>query len=116
MIIDTEDEEKDLLERFNKESWQIKTGFIEKASLMPQLIKNPIIKTRVFNVDIKTTKETLVLNEIVHLKRSYKRKILMNDLLEKQLQDLNKEQLEAVKYQGSPLLLLLGQEQEKLKH
>ncbi|HHT55429.1 MAG TPA: UvrD-helicase domain-containing protein [Acholeplasma sp.] len=32
----------------------------------------------------------------------------MNDLLEKQLKDLNKEQLEAVKYQGSPLFVVAG--------
>lgn len=32
----------------------------------------------------------------------------MNDLLEKQLQDLNKEQLEAVKFQGSPLFVVAG--------
>jgi len=72
MIIDTEDEEKDLLERFNKESWLIKTGFIEKAfANAPVNKKIQLLRHGFFNVDIKTTKETLVLNEIVHLKRSY---------------------------------------------
>lgn len=72
MIVDTEGEEKDLLERFNKDSWQTKTGFIEKSfANAPVNKKFQLLRHGFFNVDIETTKDTLVLNEIVHLKRSY---------------------------------------------
>lgn len=72
MIPDTEDENKDLLERFNHNSWQVKTGLIEKAvkDAKPNT-KLQLIRHGFFNVDLDTTETELVLNEIVPLKRSY---------------------------------------------
>lgn len=71
MITDL-DSEKDLLERFNKDSWIEKTGFVEK-SVKDSLVntKYQLIRHGFFNVDQDSTKDLLVLNEIVPLKRSY---------------------------------------------
>lgn len=71
MILDTESGE-DLLKRFNKDSWQIKTGYIEKyfKGAKPNT-KFQLLRHGFFNVDIETEDDLLVLNEIVHLKRSY---------------------------------------------
>ena len=71
MILD-QDTSKDLLERFNENSWTIKTGFIE-ASIKDADVntKFQLLRHGFFNVDTLNTKEEMVLNEIVPLKKSY---------------------------------------------
>ena len=71
MITDT-DSDKDLLERFDKDSWITKEGFIEKSEKDALVnTKYQLIRHGFFNVDIETKEDLLVLNEIVPLKRSY---------------------------------------------
>lgn len=71
MILD-QDNSKDLLDRFNENSWTTKEGFIE-ASVSDASIneKFQLLRHGFFNVDTKSTDELLVLNEIVPLKKSY---------------------------------------------
>ncbi|VEU79593.1 glutamine--tRNA ligase/YqeY domain fusion protein [Haploplasma axanthum] len=71
MILDT-DSNLDLLERFNKDSWEIKEGFVEKSIINCSINdKFQLLRHGFFNVDKETTKDLLVLNEIVSLKKSY---------------------------------------------
>lgn len=71
MILDTNNE-KDLLDRFNHDSWKVKEGFVEK-SIKDALVneKYQLIRHGFFNVDKDSNKDLLVLNEIVPLRRSY---------------------------------------------
>ena len=68
-----EDDDLSLQERFNKDSWTIKNGFVEESleSTIPQ-DKYQFMRNGYFNVDIESKKELLVFNEIVPLKSSYK--------------------------------------------
>ena len=71
MILET-DKDVDLLEKFNEDSWIVKDGFVEKSIMNANINdKFQLIRHGFFNVDIETTKELIVLNEIVPLKRSY---------------------------------------------
>src|SRR5690554_472995 len=71
MILD-EDTSKDLLERFNKNSWQVKEGFIEKTLKDEEVnTKFQLIRHGFFNIDKDSSNDLMVLNEIVPLKRSY---------------------------------------------
>ncbi len=67
------DDEMDLMDRFNNESWTVKEGFVEKelANVKPQ-DKFQFIRNGYFNTDLDTNKGHLVFNEIVPLKSSYK--------------------------------------------
>jgi glutaminyl-tRNA synthetase len=67
------DENLDLLDRFNDDSWTIKKGFVEHAlkNTKPQE-KFQFIRNGYFNVDINSNDEEIVFNEIVPLKSSYK--------------------------------------------
>ena len=67
------DDEMDLMDRFNNESWTVKEGFVEKelANVKPQ-DKFQFIRNGYFNTDLDTKKGHLVFNEIVPLKSSYK--------------------------------------------
>lgn len=71
-MILNQDSSKDFLERFNENSWTTKTGFIEKNLRGSKVNeKFQLIRHGFFNVDLDTTDDLLVLNEIVPLKRSY---------------------------------------------
>lgn len=71
MILET-DKDVDLLEKFNEDSWIVKDGFVEKSIMNANINdKFQLIRHGFFNVDIETSKELIVLNEIVPLKRSY---------------------------------------------
>lgn len=67
------DENLELLERFNNNSWTVKNGFVEESleSTIPQ-DKYQFMRNGYFNVDLESKKESLVFNEIVPLKSSYK--------------------------------------------
>lgn len=67
------DEEMNLMDRFNQDSWTIKHGFVESAlaNVKPQ-DKFQFIRNGYFNTDLSTKKNHLVFNEIVPLKSSYK--------------------------------------------
>lgn len=69
----TGDEDLPLEERFNKNSWDVKEGFVEDAlhQAKPQ-DKYQFVRNGYFNVDPTSTKDKLVFNEIVPLKSSYK--------------------------------------------
>ncbi|HHW79195.1 MAG TPA: glutamine--tRNA ligase/YqeY domain fusion protein [Acholeplasmataceae bacterium] len=71
IILDTNNE-KDLLERFNEDSWEIKTGYVE-MSLKDAKVgdKFQLIRHGFFSVDTDTKENDLILNEIVPLKQSY---------------------------------------------
>ena len=67
------DDSMDLKDRFNKDSWVIKKGFVEKAlgETKPE-DKFQFMRNGYFNADTYSKKESLVFNEIVPLKSSYK--------------------------------------------
>lgn len=67
------DDDMDLMDRFNNDSWTVKEGFVEEAlgSVKPQ-DKFQFIRNGYFNTDPDTKKGHLVFNEIVPLKSSYK--------------------------------------------
>jgi glutaminyl-tRNA synthetase len=67
------DEELDLLDRFNKDSWKVLNGFVEESlkDTKPQ-DKYQFMRNGYFNVDLESKKGHLVFNEIVPLKSSYK--------------------------------------------
>lgn len=69
-----DDESKDLLDRFNEESLDIKYGYVEAAlgSSKPQ-DKYQFMRVGYFNVDDDSTNDQLIFNEIVPLKSSYKK-------------------------------------------
>ncbi|MBU1142021.1 MAG: glutamine--tRNA ligase/YqeY domain fusion protein [Firmicutes bacterium] len=71
MILD--DENLTLQESFNKDSWTVKNGFVEESleSTIPQ-DKYQFMRNGYFNVDLESKKESLVFNETVPLKSSYK--------------------------------------------
>ena len=67
------DDSMDLKDRFNKDSWVIKKGFVEKAlSETKPEDKFQFMRNGYFNADTYSKKESLVFNEIVPLKSSYK--------------------------------------------
>lgn len=68
-----EDTTKTPLERFNSDSWHIEKGYIEEAigTFGPQ-DKFQFIRNGYFNIDIDSSKDNIVFNEIVPLKSSYK--------------------------------------------
>jgi glutaminyl-tRNA synthetase len=71
-LIMDEDKSKDLLDRFNHNSWQTKEGFIEKTvAYLKVNEKLQLIRHGFFNIDEDSDKDHLVLNEIVPLKKSY---------------------------------------------
>lgn len=71
MILDSNNK-KDFIERFNKNSWTIKEGFVEKSIKDANVNeKFQIIRHGFFNVDILNEKDKIHLNEIVPLRRSY---------------------------------------------
>lgn len=71
MIIDSANN-KDFIESFNKNSWTIKEGFVEKSIKDANVNdKFQLIRHGFFNVDTLNEKDTLHLNEIVPLRRSY---------------------------------------------
>ena len=67
------DDSLDLMERFNKDSWVKKEGFVEQSlsNVSPQ-DKFQFMRNGYFNADQDTQKGHLVFNEIVPLKSSYK--------------------------------------------
>ena len=67
------DDDMDLMDRFNQNSWTVKEGFVEEALLevKPQ-DKFQFIRNGYFNTDLDTKKGHPVFNEIVPLKSSYK--------------------------------------------
>ncbi|PKK98894.1 MAG: glutamine--tRNA ligase [Tenericutes bacterium HGW-Tenericutes-2] len=69
----TGDEDLDLLERFNNDSWKVEEGFVEESlkDTKPQ-DKYQFMRNGYFNVDLESKKGHLVFNEIVPLKSSYK--------------------------------------------
>jgi glutaminyl-tRNA synthetase len=68
------DSSMDLMDRFNKESLQIKHGYVEAALADTKTEdKYQFIRVGYFNVDKASTKENLIFNEIVPLKSSYKK-------------------------------------------
>lgn len=69
-----DDESKDLLERFNDDSLEVKHGYVETAigSSKPQ-DKYQFMRVGYFNVDDDSTEDQLIFNEIVPLKSSYKK-------------------------------------------
>jgi len=71
MILDSNNK-KDFIERFNKNSWTIKEGFVEKSIKDANVNeKFQLIRHGFFNVDILNEKDKIHLNEIVPLRRSY---------------------------------------------
>lgn len=71
LILD-DDKTKDLLERFNKNSWTTKSGYIEKIVEESHINeKFQLLRHGFFNVDLESSKNLVVLNEIVPLKKSY---------------------------------------------
>ena len=69
----TGDEDLDLLDRFNNDSWKVVEGFVEESlkDTKPQ-DKYQFMRNGYFNVDLESKKGHLVFNEIVPLKSSYK--------------------------------------------
>ena len=69
----SDDENLDLIDRFNDDSWMVKNGFVEQAlrNSKPQE-KFQFMRNGYFNVDTDTNNEEIVFNEIVPLKSSYK--------------------------------------------
>ena len=67
------DDSLDLSMRFNKDSWTIKKGYVEKELIhtVPE-DKYQFMRNGYFNVDMDSTKDHLIFNEIVPLKSSYK--------------------------------------------
>ncbi|MDO9629922.1 MAG: glutamine--tRNA ligase, partial [Acholeplasmataceae bacterium] len=67
------DDELDLLDRFNKDSWTVKTGIVEESlkDTKPQE-KFQFMRNGYFNCDLESKEDSLVFNEIVPLKSSYK--------------------------------------------
>jgi glutaminyl-tRNA synthetase len=67
------DEDLDLLDRFNNDSWKVVEGFVEESlkDTKPQ-DKYQFMRNGYFNVDLESKKGHLVFNEIVPLKSSYK--------------------------------------------
>ncbi|MDY0276953.1 MAG: glutamine--tRNA ligase/YqeY domain fusion protein [Acholeplasma sp.] len=71
MILD-DDSSKDLLERFNQNSWLVKEALVEKSLYNAKVNdKFQLLRHGFFNVDKDSVKDLLVLNEIVPLKKSY---------------------------------------------
>lgn len=71
-LIDNQIESKDLLEKFNKNSWTKKIGYIE-GSLKNVKVEDrfQLIRHGYFNVDKDSKKGDIILNEIVPLRRSF---------------------------------------------
>jgi glutaminyl-tRNA synthetase len=67
------DDDMDLMDRFNNDSWTIKEGFVEEAlsNVKPQ-DKFQFMRNGYFNTDLDSTEDKLIFNEIVPLKSSYK--------------------------------------------
>lgn len=75
-LLTTDDEsEGDYLERFNHDSLKIKNGYVENylKDAKPE-DKFQFIRLGFYNVDYDSKKDSLVFNEVVALKSSYKRK------------------------------------------
>jgi len=72
MLLD--DESLDLMNRFNQDSLHVTHGYVESAlaDTLPE-DKYQLIRVGYFNVDLASTKENLIFNEIVPLKSSYKK-------------------------------------------
>ncbi|QWB96168.1 glutamine--tRNA ligase/YqeY domain fusion protein [Mycoplasmatota bacterium] len=68
------DESLDLMNRFNQDSLHVTHGYVESAlaDTLPE-DKYQLIRVGYFNVDLASTKENLIFNEIVPLKSSYKK-------------------------------------------
>jgi glutaminyl-tRNA synthetase len=68
----TGEDDLPLEQRFNQNSWTTKLGFVEAALTNLEILeKLQLMRNGYFNVDPNTSKEELVLNEIVSLKRAY---------------------------------------------
>jgi len=67
------DDDMDLMDRFNQNSWEKKFGFVEEAlgDVKPQ-DKFQFMRNGYFNTDLDSKKDHLIFNEIVPLKSSYK--------------------------------------------
>ncbi|MCD8561943.1 MAG: glutamine--tRNA ligase/YqeY domain fusion protein [Acholeplasmataceae bacterium] len=67
------DDDMDLMDRFNKDSWTVKEGFVEEAlkDAKPQ-DKFQFMRNGYFNTDLDSKEGKLIFNEIVPLKSSYK--------------------------------------------
>jgi glutaminyl-tRNA synthetase len=67
------DDDMDLMDRFNQNSWEKKFGYVEEAlgDVKPQ-DKFQFMRNGYFNTDLDSKKDHLIFNEIVPLKSSYK--------------------------------------------
>jgi glutaminyl-tRNA synthetase len=67
------DEDMDLLDRFNDDSWEVKKGYVEYALLTTQpLDKFQFMRNGYFCTDKDSKEDHLIFNETVPLKSSYK--------------------------------------------
>ena len=67
------DSDQDLIERFNKDSWLVKQGYVERSLVNTKIQdKYQFMRNGYFNTDTDSKVNNLIFNEIVPLKRSYK--------------------------------------------
>ncbi|MDR4968031.1 MAG: glutamine--tRNA ligase/YqeY domain fusion protein [Acholeplasmataceae bacterium] len=67
------DDDMDLLDRFNDDSWEVKKGYVEHALLTTQpLDKFQFMRNGYFCTDKESKDDDLIFNETVPLKSSYK--------------------------------------------
>lgn len=67
------DDDMDLLDRFNNDSWEVKKGYVEHALLTTQpLDKFQFMRNGYFCTDKESKDDDLIFNETVPLKSSYK--------------------------------------------